>query len=536
MVLTWPKFNRCVFGSRFYHWILSGRIPEHIQTIPPHPWPGNPSAAEPFLDSPSLLPGITKYLDDVPWHGFADTDPKARMYHRFAWLTDLQAVGTEAARKRAQALLKSWIADQGSWQPLSWQPEILGERLSHWLQHQSFLTQNFSDEEILKFSDSIARQLRHLKRVIGTSTQDERSFLPLKGMIYGSICLSGFDALLKDGLSRLEKAIEKQILPDGGHISRNPSLMLQLLRHFIDIRAALINSQTEVPVSLQRAIDRMGPILRCLRHGDGGLALFNGGTAETNDEINQTFLQSGTKTKAISNAPHTGYQRLAAKRTVIIVDAGNPPAPPFDRHAHAAPLSFEMSIGKERLIVNCGSFTGNDPAWHNALRATAAHSGVTINDVNAVEISPKGGLTSKNVKVEYERQESDGNIWFEASHNGYGPRLKINHKRRLYLSADGNDIRGDDELTGGTVGSFAIRFHFHPDVRASLVQDGSAVLVRLKNGEGWRLRVNGGALSLDDSIYLSDGRNAKRSQQAVILGNLGPDGALVKWRLDRVNN
>jgi uncharacterized heparinase superfamily protein len=60
--------------------------------------------------------------------------------------------------------------------------------------------------------------------------------------------------------------------------------------------------------------------------------------------------------------------------------------------------------------------------------------------------------------------------------------------------------------------------------------------MRLKSGAGWRLRVNGGVLSLDDSIYLGDGRNAKRSQQAVISGSLGPDGALIKWRLDHVKS
>jgi uncharacterized heparinase superfamily protein len=195
-----------------------------------------------------------------------------------------------------------------------------------------------------------------------------------------------------------------------------------------------------------------------------------------------------------------------------------------------------MSVGKERLIVNCGSFTGSDPTWRNALRATAAHSVVSVNDTNAIETAAHDGLLSKNLDVDYARQESEGDIWLEASHNGYNKRFKINHKRRLYLAADGEDIRGDDELTGDVTGTYDIRFHFHPDVSASLVQEGSAVLMRLKSGTGWRLHVNGGLLSLDDSIYLGDGRNAKRSQQAVISGSLGPDGALVKWRLDHVKS
>lgn len=533
-VAAWPTLSRYLFGSKFYAWTLSGRIPERVRGTPPQPWPGNPDAAIPFLDTPSLLPGITKMLNDMPWYGLADTDPKALMYHRFAWLIDLHAVGTDSARKRAQTLLTSWITDQGSWNALSWRPDILGERLSHWLNHHTFLTEGLSENNKLAFNNALACQVRHLRRVMNAPPRDDRVFLALKGLVYCGVCLPGFEAVLDDGLARLKKATEKQILPDGGHISRNPSLMVQLIRHFIDIRATLKAGQIEVPTFLQGAIDRMGPILRGLQLGDNGLALFNGGTAETNDFMNQTFIQAGTKTKAINNAPHTGYQRLAAKRTIIVMDTGNPPPSPFDQHTHASPLSFELSIGKDRVIVNCGSFIDTDLSWHAALRATAAHSGVTINDSNAIEISPKGGLLGKTVNVNYERQESDGNIWLEASHNGYTQRFKIHHKRRLYLAASGDDIRGDDELTGAAEGDFAIRFHLHPNIRASLVQDGSAILMRLKNGQGWRLRVNGGNLSLDDSIYLGDGRNPRRSQQAVISGSLGPDGALVKWRLDHV--
>jgi uncharacterized heparinase superfamily protein len=535
-VVAWPRLSRFIFGSRFYAWTLSGSSPERLHGTPPQPWPGDPAAAIPFLESPSLLPGITKTLSTVPWRGLAQSDPKAMMYHQFSWLADLHALGTDAARIRAQTLLLAWIEDQSSWHALSWRPDILGERLSHWFNHHEFLTTRLDDPSRLHFYGSMARQVRHLKRTINAPPRDNRAFWAIKGLIYGGVCLPGFESILDDGLSRLEKLTTKQILPDGGHISRNPSIMFQLLRLFIDLRSILIAGQIEAPEHLQNVIDRMGPILRGLRLGDGGMALFNGGATESSDSINQTFIQAGTKTKAINNAPHTGYQRMVAKRTVILIDAGKPPPPPFNGHAHAAPLSFELSIGKERLIVNCGSFTGADPAWHNALRATAAHSLMTVNDTNAIEMTPQDGLLSKNVQVDYARQESEGNIWLETSHNCYKKRFNITHKRRLYLAADGDDIRGDDELTGAVAGTYAIRFHFHPDVRASLVQDGSAILMRLKSGTGWRLRVNGGVLSLDDSIYLGDGRNAKRSQQAVISGSLGPNGALIKWRLDHVKS
>ncbi len=49
---------------------------------------------------------------------------------------------------------------------------------------------------------------------------------------------------------------------DGGYVTRNPSQQLAVMRHLIDIRAALRDAQEEVPQGLQTAIDRMAPMLR----------------------------------------------------------------------------------------------------------------------------------------------------------------------------------------------------------------------------------------------------------------------------------
>ncbi|MEQ8195265.1 MAG: heparinase II/III family protein [Rhodospirillales bacterium] len=534
-----PALNRFVFSSRFYRFMLNGKAPDRLRGIPPRPWPGDPEAAKPLLETASVLPGITKPGDDIPWRALPDDSVRTAFWHRFAWLADLHALGTEAARRRAQAFLKAWLADQGDWHASSWRPEILGERLCHWFEFFEFLSAGMADADRAALLDTAARQARHLKRAAGAGTPDARLFLVCKGMIYCGVCLPGFDSLLDDGLARLERAVGKQILPDGGHIGRNPSLMLDLLRHLIDIRATLMAGQVEVPTFLQGGIDRMGPMIRTLRHGDGMFALFQDGVCETNDAINQTLIQAGTKARAMSNAPHTGYQRLAAGRTVILSDTGGPPPAGFDGAAHASPLSFELSVGKERLIVNCGAFTGTDPAWRQALRATAAHSTLTVNDTNALELAPVKRPIRKSLHADAVRREADGNIWLETAHDGYRRRFGLVHKRRLYLDAGGEDVRGDDELSGqagskAQEGRFAIRFHLHPDVRASLVQDGTAVLMRLKSGAGWRFRANGGLLALEPSIYLGDGANTRHTRQIVIAGGIDRHGALVKWRLNRL--
>ena len=68
----------------------------------------------------------------------------------------------------------------------------------------------------------------------------------------------------------------RQILPDGGHISRNPGALIELLVDLLPLRTAFTARNIAPPPALLNAIDRMMPMLRFFRHGDGNFALFNG--------------------------------------------------------------------------------------------------------------------------------------------------------------------------------------------------------------------------------------------------------------------
>ena len=99
----------------------------------------------------------------------------------------------------------------------------------------------------------------------------------VRGLAFGGLCLPGCEKALGQALRLLDRELPPQVLPDGGHIERNPERHMLVLRHLIDIRTVLRAARHEVPEVLQHAIDRMAPVLRFFRHGDGGLALFNGG-------------------------------------------------------------------------------------------------------------------------------------------------------------------------------------------------------------------------------------------------------------------
>ena len=59
---------------------------------------------------------------------------------------------------------------------------------------------------------------------------------------------------------------------------------------------------------------------------------------------------------------------------------------------------------------------------------------------------------------------------------------------------------------------FAIRFHLHPDVDATLDMGGTAVSMALRSGEIWVFRHDGAAeLALEASVYLEKGRLKPRA-------------------------
>jgi hypothetical protein len=81
--------------------------------------------------------------------------------------------------------------------------------------------------------------------------------------------------------------------------------------------------------------------------------------------------------------------------------------------------------------------------------------------------------------------------------------------RRLYLGADGEDLRGQEVLEGERETPFALRFHIHPDVRVT--RDDEDIILQV-GGMIWRFRQKGGMLLLEDDVYLARGRREATKQ------------------------
>src|SRR6202011_3656126 len=118
-----------------------------------------------------------------------------------------------------------------------------------------------------------------------------------------ALCIAGQTRTLKPFSKRLIDELERQILPDGGHISRNPAALIELLLDLLPLKQAFAARNVPPPPALLNAIDRMMPMLRFFRHGDGNFALFNGMGPTPADLITTIFAYDDARGAPLANAP-----------------------------------------------------------------------------------------------------------------------------------------------------------------------------------------------------------------------------------------
>jgi uncharacterized heparinase superfamily protein len=529
------------YASAVYPLTLTGPAPTGLAVTPEDPWPGDPVLADALFQGRYRFAGHEVTAPSRPiWLPLGASEAWIEEMHGFEWLRNLKANGGEAARRQARGLIMDWCREFGAWRPIVWRADILGRRLAAWLVNASFLLRGAEQDFTGGYYDSLARQARHLTRAAGREVVGGRRLSAIRGLLFAALCLDWGERRRVQLLRLLVHEIAAQVLSDGGHIERSPSVLRRALGDLAELRGLLVAAKQTPPEELIQALDRLAPMLRALRHGDGGLACFNDSFEDDPALIDVTLTIADARGKALANAPHAGFQRLQARRTLVLVDAGPPSA--LAEHVQAGTLSFEMSVAKERLIVNCGPHWGRGPEWATALRSTGAHSTLTVDDTNSTEFVHRG-LGRRPRTVTCTRMEQDGTIWIDLGHDGYAANFGLIHRRRLYLNADGDDLRGEDSLEGAPDSKtrdrwpqpFAVRFHLHPSVQASLVRNGQAVLMRLPSGIGWQFRASGGSIAVHPSIYFGADGERRRSEQVVVSGMAPPDGAQVKWALRRVS-
>lgn len=533
---TSPGFLHRLLDSTFFGLFDWRQKAIHqLVIIPPDPWSGQAPVGREIIQERFRFVGQEFIARAQHWNPEGATNDWYTALHSFEWLRDLRAVGGDQARRTARVLVKDWLQHYKRWNPQAWRPDIVGARLASWIGLHDFFLGSADDGYRTAVFDSIQRQSRYLTRVLPGHVRGARLITALKGQIYACLALPNAQPRLFQALTQLHDELNRQVLPDGGHVERNPATHTQVLRHLIDIRAALRCAGLAIPESVTQSIHAMANVLRFYMHGDNKLVQMNGSTEGDSALIEMILQQAHATAKPPSSLPHTGYERMSLGRSVLLFDVGTPPLPGYDTQCHAAPLAFEFSVARERIFVNCGHGGSLSPIMplSMALRYTAAHTAAAVADTNAVELRSEGGIGRHPKTIHLHHEQQRDHMLVAASHDGYHSNLGVIHNRQIYLADMGEDLRGQDSFVGSAGHAFAIRFHLHPDIKASPTKN-TGVLLRTRSGAGWRFRVTGAQVTLEESIYVPNvGEAPKRTTQIVLTGHTTDAEMIVKWRLTR---
>ena len=398
----------------------------------------------------------------------------------FGWLRHLRAADTALARANARVLVDDWMTLKGRpSQDVAWQPEVAARRLRSWLSQSPLILDGADRAFYRRFMKSLGRHAAFLSSALTEGLPGETRLFAAVALAELGLCAEGMGKLQRRATRLLAEELTREILPDGGHISRNPQKLLDLLLDLLPLRQTFAARAIAAPPQLLNSIDRMLPMLRLFRHGDGALALFNGMGVTAPDVVATILAYDDVYARALVNAPYSGYQRVAADGSVLIMDTGRPPPPDFSAQAHAGTLSFEFSVENQRIIVNCGAPDQSRTNMRQAARTTAAHSTLVVSDVSSSRFASGSGIerwlgdqiVARPSTVAVTRSEEAGGVTIEASHDGYEQRFGLIHLRRLRLSADGDRLEGLDVLKasgrrvpGAVSAEYALRFHLHPSV------------------------------------------------------------------------
>ena len=473
----------------------------------------------------------------------------ARSLHGFGWLAHLKAAGDINARDTARRLTVEWTLRHGRGRGLAFEPAVMGRRLISWLSHAGFLLEDADAET----SDAITRAMGADLVRLSASWRDGADGYPrllaLTALVLADLCIAGHDAQLPESERALMSELQRQILADGGHISRDPGVLVDLMLDLLPLKQCFVSRARSAPPGFFVTLQRMLAMLRYMRLGDGMLARFNGMSVAAPAGLATVLAYDDRSLEPLERAPHSRYIRLERGRTVLLADIGSPPPLEQAGFAHAGCLSFEMSSGTNLIFANGGAPADNGSDWRAAARATVSHNTLSLAEQSSSKLihnkqiealigsSPIHGPELVNARLD----EAAGALELNAEHDGYMARCGLMHRRSLVLSASGQRLLGVDRLEGPRAAvrlrsdlPFSIHFHVHPEAVCRRVAGGAAAEVVLKGGEIWRFSVENANLTIEESTYYADSAGPRASLQFVLRGATFGD-TLVRWVFELVS-
>lgn len=469
-------------------WLLSGPAPESavgwpagfmpLDALPRHYCPDDGGLRRGELN----LLGVTREIapvdvDGAPRWECADwrmaDEPLLWRFHLYywdwAWALVAQVTDSDAPAVFA-AIWRSWHSAVVPGRGQAWHPYPAALRAWSFCGIYRPLVAGGPVEA--SFRAELAAHAGFLRRNLETDVGGNHLIKNLKALA-GLAVFFGDDALLSRSLSRLDRQISVQVLPDGGHYERAPAYHCQVLADLIDVAGLLRAAGCAEPTSLGEAIAAMRGWLGCVVTPSGSVPLLNDGFP-VSPELLALIAPAAPPAGPLRLLRDTGLARITAGQWHVLADVGPPCPRELPAHAHADTLSCVVHAGGEPLLVDTGTSTYAAGPARDAERSTAAHNTAEIDLSNSTEVW--GAFRAgRRARVTGVLARADAHtVTVAAAHDGYRSLPgRPAHRRRWTVCAD--EMRVDDEVTGRGRHSVTVRWHLAPGTGLRLVPGGAVV-------------------------------------------------------------
>lgn len=522
-----------LYGRAWFHTV---RPPIDLSSPPSTrdragPWQ-TPPARQPVLVGPDRF-DLLNAAGSLEHDGWDNPErPKLWRYHQH-YFDDLVAENAEARKSWHRALIDDWMANNPPGVGTGWEPYPSSRRIVNWIKWA--LAGNALSEPA---RHSLVIQVRWLKRRMEWHLLGNHLLTNAKALVFAGCFFEGpdADAWRQTGADIIEAQLPEQILADGGHCERSPmyhALVLEDLLDLANVLTAFGHATHPLVLAIRHHIPLMLRWLDAMCHPDGEIAFFNDAAfgmapAPAGLHCYAKALSVPAPELQLSPCLHldpSGYVRLQAGDGAVIADVAPVGPDHLPGHAHADTLSFEFSLGKQRVVVNGGtSIYGTGPERHRQ-RSTAAHSTVEIDSANSSDVWA-GFRVAQRARVHDIGMAQEGSaLHLSAWHDGYRHRPgRPAHHRHCTLEPGRLTIQ---DTIDGAFGHAVARFHLHP--KASLeAQSANRGAIRLACGRTMFWRTDSAVLAAPSVWHPEFGRTIETKQ--LVLPFSGPSRRIVfEW-------
>lgn len=399
------------------------------------------------------------------------------------YFDDLNAKDSSTRVDWHRQLIQRWISENPAAKGSGWEPYPTSLRIVNWIKWR--LSGN---KPVEPMNQSLAVQARWLSKNLEFHILGNHLLANAKALCFAGLYFSGQEANVwyRRGEKILETQLEEQVLPDGGHFELSPMYHLIVLEDLLDLAQLMRVYERQVPPYLCDAIRRMLTWSKVMRHPDGEIPFFNDAAFRVAAKPTQLDLYAqalgfdvAEPEQGLTHLRNSGYVKFVSDSSVVFADLA-PVGPDYlPGHAHADTLSFELSLGDRRIIVNGGTSVYGADAERQRQRGTRAHSTVTIDVKNSSEVW--GGFRVARRANVSAIEVDDQCLSACAEHDGYG-RLNGSpkHKREWHLSRGMLEVV--DVISGSGDHDMEINFHLAPGLIPCIDNSGSVELSDEESG------------------------------------------------------